>query len=39
MTGLTALSVPFTFSSEQLPINIQVVSKWWDDAMVCASAR
>ncbi len=30
LAGLPALSVPFSFSSEQLPINIQLVSKWFD---------
>ena len=31
MTGLPAQSVPFAFSSEQLPINIQLVSRWLDE--------
>ncbi len=31
LTGLPALSVPYVFSSEQLPINIQLVSKWLDE--------
>jgi aspartyl-tRNA(Asn)/glutamyl-tRNA(Gln) amidotransferase subunit A len=31
MTGLPALSVPFAISSEQLPINIQLVSRWLDE--------
>jgi aspartyl-tRNA(Asn)/glutamyl-tRNA(Gln) amidotransferase subunit A len=34
MTGLPALSVPFAFSSEQLPINIQLVSRWLDEATI-----
>ena len=34
MTGLPALSVPFAFSSEQLPINIQLVSRWLDEASI-----
>ncbi len=32
--GLPALSVPFAFSSEQLPINIQLVSRWLDEATI-----
>jgi Asp-tRNA(Asn)/Glu-tRNA(Gln) amidotransferase A subunit family amidase len=31
LTGLPALSVPFAFSSDQLPINVQLVSKWLDE--------
>jgi aspartyl-tRNA(Asn)/glutamyl-tRNA(Gln) amidotransferase subunit A len=34
LTGLPALSVPFTFSSEQLPINVQLVSRWFDEATI-----
>jgi aspartyl-tRNA(Asn)/glutamyl-tRNA(Gln) amidotransferase subunit A len=34
LTGLPALSVPFTFSSEQLPINVQLVSRWLDEAAI-----
>jgi aspartyl-tRNA(Asn)/glutamyl-tRNA(Gln) amidotransferase subunit A len=34
LTGLPALSVPYTFSSEQLPINIQWVSRWLDEATI-----
>jgi aspartyl-tRNA(Asn)/glutamyl-tRNA(Gln) amidotransferase subunit A len=34
LTGLPALSVPFRFSSEQLPINIQLVSTWFDEATI-----
>ena len=34
LTGLPALSVPFAFSSEMLPINIQLVSKWLDEATI-----
>ena len=29
-----ALSVLFTFSSEQLPINVQLVSRWLDEATI-----
>lgn len=32
LTGLPALSVPYAFSSEQLPIGIQLVGKWLDEA-------
>jgi aspartyl-tRNA(Asn)/glutamyl-tRNA(Gln) amidotransferase subunit A len=32
LTGLPALSVPFGFSSEKLPIGIQLVAKWLDEA-------
>jgi len=34
MTGLPALSVPFTLSSEHLPINVQLVSRWLDEATI-----
>jgi aspartyl-tRNA(Asn)/glutamyl-tRNA(Gln) amidotransferase subunit A len=34
LTGLPALSVPLRFSSEQLPINVQLVSKWFDEATI-----
>jgi len=34
LTGLPALSVPFRFSSEQLPINVQLVSRWLDDETI-----
>jgi aspartyl-tRNA(Asn)/glutamyl-tRNA(Gln) amidotransferase subunit A len=32
LTGLPALSVPYGFSSELLPIGIQLVGKWLDEA-------
>ena len=34
MTGLPALSVPYALSSEQLPIGIQLVSRWLDEAAI-----
>ncbi|MEV4513382.1 amidase [Dactylosporangium sp. NPDC049525] len=34
LSGNPGLSVPFTFSSEGLPINIQLVSKWFDEATI-----
>lgn len=34
LTGLPALSVPYAFSSEQLPINIQLVAKWLDESTI-----
>jgi aspartyl-tRNA(Asn)/glutamyl-tRNA(Gln) amidotransferase subunit A len=34
MAGLPALSVPFAFSSEQLPIGIQLVARWLDEATI-----
>ncbi len=34
LAGLPALSVPFTFSSEQFPINVQLVSRWLDEATI-----
>jgi aspartyl-tRNA(Asn)/glutamyl-tRNA(Gln) amidotransferase subunit A len=34
LTGLPALSVPFRFSSEHLPIGVQLVSKWLDEATI-----
>lgn len=34
MTGLPALSVPSRISSKGLPINIQLVSRWFDEATI-----
>jgi len=34
LTGLPGLSVPFRFHSEQLPINVQLVSHWADEATI-----
>jgi aspartyl-tRNA(Asn)/glutamyl-tRNA(Gln) amidotransferase subunit A len=34
LTGLPGLSVPFAFSSEKLPINVQLVSRWFDEATI-----
>jgi len=34
LTGLPALSVPYSFSSEKLPIGIQLVAKWLDEATI-----
>jgi aspartyl-tRNA(Asn)/glutamyl-tRNA(Gln) amidotransferase subunit A len=34
MTGLPALSVPVRISSEHLPINVQLVSRWFDEATI-----
>jgi aspartyl-tRNA(Asn)/glutamyl-tRNA(Gln) amidotransferase subunit A len=34
MTGLPALSIPYAFSSEKLPIGIQLVAKWLDEATI-----
>jgi aspartyl-tRNA(Asn)/glutamyl-tRNA(Gln) amidotransferase subunit A len=34
LTGLPAISVPFGFSSEELPIGIQLVSKWFDESIL-----
>jgi aspartyl-tRNA(Asn)/glutamyl-tRNA(Gln) amidotransferase subunit A len=34
MIGLPALSVPYAFSSEKLPIGIQLVAKWLDEATI-----
>ncbi len=34
LTGLPALSVPYGFSSESLPIGIQLVSRWLDEATI-----
>lgn len=36
MTGLPALSVPVRISSERLPINVQLVSRWFDEATILA---
>jgi aspartyl-tRNA(Asn)/glutamyl-tRNA(Gln) amidotransferase subunit A len=34
LAGLPALSVPFTFSSEQFPINVQLLSRWRDEESI-----
>ena len=34
LTGLPALSVPYGFSSEKLPIGIQLVARWLDEAAI-----
>jgi aspartyl-tRNA(Asn)/glutamyl-tRNA(Gln) amidotransferase subunit A len=34
LTGLPALAVPYGFSSENLPIGIQLVAKWLDEATI-----
>jgi Asp-tRNA(Asn)/Glu-tRNA(Gln) amidotransferase A subunit family amidase len=34
LTGLPALSVPYCFSSQKLPIGIQLASKWLDEATI-----
>ncbi|MGB9227003.1 amidase family protein [Mycobacterium sp.] len=34
LTGLPALSVPYGFSSEKLPIGIQLVSQWFDESTI-----
>jgi aspartyl-tRNA(Asn)/glutamyl-tRNA(Gln) amidotransferase subunit A len=34
MAGLPALSVPYALSSEQLPIGVQLVAKWLDEAAI-----
>jgi aspartyl-tRNA(Asn)/glutamyl-tRNA(Gln) amidotransferase subunit A len=34
LTGLPALAVPYGFSSEKLPIGIQLVAKWLDEATI-----
>jgi aspartyl-tRNA(Asn)/glutamyl-tRNA(Gln) amidotransferase subunit A len=34
LTGLPALSVPYGYSSEELPIGIQLVSKWFDESTI-----
>ncbi len=34
LAGLPALSVPYGFSSEKLPIGIQLVAKWLDEATI-----
>ena len=32
--GLYGLSVPFPFSTEKLPISVQLVAKWLDEATI-----
>jgi aspartyl-tRNA(Asn)/glutamyl-tRNA(Gln) amidotransferase subunit A len=34
LTGLPAVSVPYAFSSEGLPIGIQLVSKWFNESTI-----
>lgn len=34
LTGLPALSVPFRLSSDNLPIGVQLVSRWLDEATI-----
>ena len=34
LTGLPGLSVPFRMSSERLPINVQLVSRWFDEETI-----
>jgi aspartyl-tRNA(Asn)/glutamyl-tRNA(Gln) amidotransferase subunit A len=34
LTGLPALAVSFRFSSEHLPIGVQLVSRWFDEAII-----
>lgn len=34
LTGLPALSVPYGISSENLPINIQLVASWFDESTI-----
>jgi aspartyl-tRNA(Asn)/glutamyl-tRNA(Gln) amidotransferase subunit A len=34
LTGLPALSVPYGFSSEELPIGIQLASKWFNESTI-----
>jgi aspartyl-tRNA(Asn)/glutamyl-tRNA(Gln) amidotransferase subunit A len=34
LTGLPALSVPYGLSSESLPIGVQLVSQWFDEATI-----
>jgi aspartyl-tRNA(Asn)/glutamyl-tRNA(Gln) amidotransferase subunit A len=34
LTGLPGLSVQYAFSSEKLPINVQLVSRWFDEATI-----
>jgi aspartyl-tRNA(Asn)/glutamyl-tRNA(Gln) amidotransferase subunit A len=34
LTGLPALSVPYGLSSENLPIGIQLVAKWFDESTI-----
>ncbi|XP_051869584.1 uncharacterized protein LOC127569212 [Pristis pectinata] len=34
LTGIPSLVVPVGYSSSGLPINLQIMSKWWDEAIL-----
>ena len=34
LSGLPALSVPYGFSSDKLPIGIQLIAKWLDESTI-----
>jgi Asp-tRNA(Asn)/Glu-tRNA(Gln) amidotransferase A subunit family amidase len=34
LSGLPGLSLPFSFSKDGLPINVQLVSQWFDEARI-----
>jgi len=38
-TGQPALSVPCGFTSEKLPVGLQLVGRWWDEANVLRAAH
>ena len=39
LTGLPAISIPCGFTKGSLPIGMQLVGRWWDEATVLRAAH